>query len=382
MEGASLSTFNAATHIRTGAESTETSTTTVDEQGTMQQETTNQNETASTEQTATTTESNTQVETQTAQENTSEEKFNESVFSFGEQESTAPATENATQQAQAQVFNWKEEIGKIDQTELYNHLGIDPFALQLNAHLKKGGKAADYISMQGINYDEVSDEDLIRQDLKDKHPNLSRTEIDRLYARRYGVNEDTDEGERADRELDLKSAAYQVRVQKKAEQANYKMPEPITVSDEKYEAWKEETRQQETLKQKISTYYNEHPTTKTLNETKRVVISLGDGVEPFNIVLDKPEVLTKMVAESSLYKAPVLTKTGEPDVYRQQLVTLFEANPQKFITDIFNYGKSFASRAKVAEGQNAQRQPVPVSNMPSGETSYGTGRYNQSVNTK
>lgn len=372
---AELSTFNADTHIKTGAEQVqETSATSVNEEGAMQESSTQ-------EATQETNQQEQQAVAQTEQNEETQTPENETSFTF-ETGVQTDQQEAATQQTAVKEYNWKEEIGKIDPNELYAHLGINDFALKMNDHLKKGGKASDFISVNGVNYDEVSDEELVRQDIKEKFPNLSSSEVNRMFNRKYGVSDELDETEIEDKQLDLKSAAYQVRVQKKNEQANYKMPEPIAVKDEKYEAWQNEIRQQETLQTQISNYYNEHPTTKNLNETKRVAINLGDGVEPFNIVVDKPEVLTKMMAESALYKTPMLTKTGEPDVHRHQLVTLFEANPQKFITDIFNYGKSVAGRAKVAEGQNAIKPKTPISTTVSQEPSYGTGKYNHSTHGK
>jgi hypothetical protein len=373
---AELSTFNAGTHIKEGIENTnEPSNTNVTPDGGFQPPI---NEPTPDVPPVVPEPQNTNPEPAPAVE--PEAKENESSFSFDGGQPSTPST--TPTEPTPTVYNWKDEISKVDKSELYQHLGLNDFALKLNDHLLKGGNAADFIAINGIDYETVSDEDLVRQDIKQKFPNLTQAEVNRMYTRKYGIDESLTDDEIGDRNLDLKSAAYQVRVQKKSEQANYKMPEPIAVKDEKYEAWQNEVRQQETLQSQITNYYNEHPTTKHLNETKRVAISLGDGVEPFNIVLDKPEVLTKMMADSALYKTPMLTKTGEPDVARHQLVTLFEANPQKFITDIFNYGKSVAGRSKVAEGQNAQRPAQTVSTTISQSPVYGTGKFNQSVNTK
>lgn len=379
---AELSIFNAATHIKNGVENSQTSDTSVNTDGNLHQA---ENNTVIEENIS---ESNNSVEAssnETSSTNQVQEEVtdNEFEFSLGGNQEAAQA-QTSDQSKEQYTYDWKQEIGKVDKKEVYEFLGLNEFTLKMNDHLLKGGKAQDFISMQGIDFDTVPDEDLVRQDINLKYPNLSQSEKNRLYERKYGVSDELSEEEKEDKIIDLKSAAYQVRLVKKNEQSQYKLPEPIAVQDENYIQWQNQNKQQEQLQNQINNYYNEHPATKSLKESKRVVINLGEGVSPFNIVLrdnDATE-LTNRMAQSALYNAPMLTNTGELDVAKHQLVTIFEANPQAFISQIFNYGKKMGLRGVVKEGQNAQKGTTTVSTTISQEPKYGSGVYNQSVHSK
>lgn len=380
---AELSTYNAGTHLKTGVEETQTSETSVTNEGNLQDGNTAQSQEATTAtNTAETTTTSTQESQSTDTGQAAEIPENEFPFSLGGESATAEQQNNQEQATTA--YDWKQEIGKVDKSELYQHLGLNEFAVKLNDHILNGGKAADFIAMNGIDFDTVPDEDLVLQDMKAKNPNLSGAEVRRKFDRLYGITDDTDEQEKEDKLIDLKSAGYQVRVAKKAEQANYKMPEPIPVQDENYVQWQSQVKQQEELKNKITNYYKEHAATKSLKENKRVVINLGEGVAPFNIVMGDNDInaLTNKMAESAMYQPPMLTNTGELDVAKHQLVSIFEANPNAFINQIFSYGKRMGLRGVVKEGQNAQRGNTTVSTTISQEPKYGTGTYNQTVHSK
>ena len=128
---------------------------------------------------------------------------------------------------------------------------------------------------------------------------------------------------------------------------------------------------------KLKQFYESHDATKALNESKRVAISLGEGIQPFNFSLERPEMITQMWTDGGeLANRLMTTKTGEPDVAKQQLIALFSFNPQKFAQDVFNYGVQTGKRKLVEEGQNAQRpQQKALPAEMNGQVSYSTGKF-------
>jgi hypothetical protein len=280
----------------------------------------------------------------------------------------------------APSFNLDEEIKKVDRKELLKKAGVNDFAIELDEYLAKGGKAADYLNAKAIDYNQVSDEALIKSDLKNQYPTFTPQQIDIMYNRKYGVNELATEEDVEFTALQLKADAHNVRQSKIAEQQKFKIPDtPILQHDEAYEQWKEQQKSQPQLMEQFRSYYDNHEATKTLNESKRVTINLGEGIPPFNFIVDQPKVLTKAMTDGGVIMNKLIaTQSGEPDVAKQQKITLFSFNPDKFIQDIFKYGQSMGVRKElVEEGQNAQRPQAKVTDMTTNTkpTVVGTGTY-------
>lgn len=306
---------------------------------------------------------------------------NEAVFSF-EQEAEEVELEQQQQNqpsaAQTQ-FNWKEEIKKVDRKELLKEAGLTDFAIEMNEYLQKGGKAADYLAAKAVDYNEISDEAMVKEDLKNQFPTFTKDQINLMFSRKYTTIEGADEEDKEFAALQLKADAHKIRQAKIEQQSAFVIPEnPILQKDEAYEQWKQEQQSRPQLMEKLRDYFNSHPDTKSLHESKRVTISLGEGVQPFNFVIEKPEILTQALSDGGVILNKALsTKSGEPDVAKQNLVTLFSLNPQKFIQDIFNYGRSMGVKKElVEEGQNAQRPQAIVAEMPRDEKpTYKTSTY-------
>lgn len=302
----------------------------------------------------------------------SEEKAddNTSAFALDLGEEAKVEGEKEKPKEEQKSFSLDEELKKIDKKELLKKAGLSDFEIELNEHISKGGKAEDYIVAKAIDYSQISDEDLVKQDLRKQYPDFTKDEINRLFNRKYGVTDLMDEEEREDRLLELKADGSLKRKQKIEAQKSFKIPDnPILHTDEAYESWKKNQESQSQLMEQYRNYYNTHEATKALNESKRVAINLGEGVAPFNFTIEQPEVITRALTDGGVIMNKLTTtQSGEPDVEKQQLITLFSFNPKKFVQDIFKYGQSMGVRKElVEEGQNAQRPQAKVTKMDSNE---------------
>lgn len=354
------------------------SNTAVTENGTLQKETTPANGVENTSQ-------NGQQQTQPAATDNGassgqqqQEDITVTSFTLGEGEPETPTqTNEQTSQQSQSTYNWKDEIKKVDKGELYKELGLNDFVVQLNEHIARGGNAADYLSAKAIDYNKVGDESLIKDDLKRQYPNLSPSQIDLMYSRNYTVSEDALDDDKEFYNAKLQADAYKIRQQRIAEQQTFKMPEPVSVKDEMYDEWKQLMQSQEKISKEINDFYSNHEATKALNESKRVTINLGEGVAPFNFSVDKPEMLTKSFVDGGeTWRRLTQTKTGEPDVFKQQRIALFSYNPEQYERAIFNYGKAIGKQSMVAEGQNAKKPQNNVSDQThNSQPTYSVGRF-------
>lgn len=275
------------------------------------------------------------------------------------------------------VFNLDEEIKKIDRKELLKKVGVTDFAIELDEHLAKGGNAIDYLNAKSIDYNQVSDEELVKEDLRKQFKGFSKEDINRLFLKKYpDLNSDIPE-EKDDAELLLRADAYTARQAKITEQQKFQIPQtPILQKNEAYEKWEADQQVLSQSKENVVNFFNNHEATKALNESKRVTINLGEGVEPFNFNINKPEVITQSLTDGGkTFTKLITTETGEPDVKKQQLITMFAFNPQKFMQDIFSYGLQMGERKKVVEGQNARLPNTPVHSITGEKPTYRTGTY-------
>lgn len=301
---------------------------------------------------------------------------NVSSFSLGEPEPANPAPIPTPQQPVA--FNLDDEIKKVDRKEILKKLGVTDFAIEIDEHLSKGGHAVDYLNAKAVDYNKVSDEDLIKDALRKEFVGFSEAEIGRLYARKYPDLDSEVTGDKEDAELQLRADAYKVRQAKIADQQKFKVPEtPILQKNEAYEQWEQNKTLQAQQVEQLNTYYSTHEATQKLNESKRVTISLGEGIAPFNFVIDKPEMITQAFTDGGkTWGRLTTTPQGEPDVAKQQLIALFSYNPQKFIQDIFKYGQGMGVKGLVDEGQNAQKPQAAVADMNTNKVAtYSVGKF-------
>lgn len=291
---------------------------------------------------------------------------------------------DTTQQQPAAIpqptsFNWKDEIKKLPKSDILKELGVDAFAIEIDTHIKGGGQPVDYLQARAIDYNKISDDALLKDNLRKQYPNLQPSQIDLMFERKYAPLSELPE-DKDFAAIQLQADAYNIRQAKIAEQQRFKISEtPIPQTDEAYEQWKQNTQTQSQRIEERNNYYLSHAATKSLNESKRVTLNLGDGVAPFNFQIDKPEMLTKIFTDDgSGWRKLTSTPQGEPDVAKQQMIALFSYNPQKFIQDIFKYGQSHGLKEIVAEGQNAQRPQGKIADMTNTSTKAiptGIGKY-------
>lgn len=302
-------------------------------------------------------------------------------LSLGEEQETPTTTPSVT--SQQPTYNWKDEIKKIDRKELMSELGFDSFALELDQHIKGGGQPLDYLQARAIDYTKIGDDALLKDSLRKEYPNLSPAQIDLMFNRKYNVPEDASDEDREFYTAQLQADAYKVRQTKIAEQQRFKISEtPIPQKDEAYEQWKQNKEQQVQKVEQVNNFYLNHPATKSLHESKRVTLNLGDGVAPFNFNIDKPEMITNFwTDDGSIFRKLTTTPQGEPDMVRQQKISLFSYNPDKYTQEIFNYGLRCGQQKLVEEGQNAQKPQAKVATMTSDGQTVTIGKYGNAPRT-
>jgi hypothetical protein len=262
-------------------------------------------------------------------------------------------------QTQQQQTDWRTALKSVDRKELLNELGITEFAAQLSDYQKKGGKTSDFIAAKGINWNDVADIDLVRAEFDAKYPTLTKEQKAYKFNKMYVANEADDENEAMDKSINLQTAAYESRQRRIAEQQNFKEPEVIQPEQNaEYTNWQQQQTQLNTNREAFKNFLINHEATKSLLQNKRVAIPVDDKGTVYNFTIDKPEAVINALSDGGkIWSELIKNAQGEPDISKQQQIILFASNPQKFIGQIFNYGKMQGIKQKVSENNNV----LPVS---------------------
>lgn len=294
-----------------------------------------------------------QQQTQQAQTAPEPTEDNVAVFDIGK---ISEEKKVATETPATAVVDWKAELKKADPIEVAKTIGISDFAIELDNHIKNGGDVLDYINARAIDYNKVSDEDLIRESIKEKLPDLTEEQLDLYIQKKYNQGYLAEEDEKEFGLIQMKAEAQELRKAKIAQQQSFKIADPSLNE--------EVQKQQQEYQQKIQKYtevIQNHEATKNLLNNKRVTVNLGEGTPAFNFQIGQPEVLMELFSNNEAWVKAISLPTGEPDVAKMQRIALAALNPN-YEKSLVDYGKSLGKKMLIDEGQNAKK---PIGAPPS-----------------
>lgn len=288
-----------------------------------------------------------------------------SIPNYGDEPAEEVSTEG--QSAPVQVTDWREELKKSDPKEILKELGYDEFVADFAEFRKNGGDAYKFLEAKAFDWNNVSHTDLVFDELKLQYPNLTDDKIEKLYQARYKQTEFAADEDKEVGLIQLEADAELVRQKRIQEQQQFRIPEvsrPQEVDNQLQYA--EQERLLAEQQQQVLQFFREHDATKSLLESKRVAIDLGDNGK-FNFNIDKPENLMAVALDGEKWQRAISVNPQEadpakliPDVAKLQKIALVALNPN-YEKDLVNYGKSLGLKAIIEEGQNARR---PVGSAP------------------
>jgi hypothetical protein len=289
-----------------------------------------------------------------------------SMPNFGDEPAEETSTEGQSS-AQVQVTDWREELKKSNPKDILKELGYDEFVADFAEFRKNGGDAYKFLEAKAFDWNNVSHTDLVFDELKLQYPNLTDDKIEKLYQARYKQTEFAADEDKEVGLIQLEADAELVRQKRIHEQQQFRIPEvsrPQEVDNQLQYA--EQERLLAEQQQQVLQFFREHDATKSLIESKRVAIDLGDNGK-FNFNIDKPENLMAVALDGEKWQRAISVNPQEadpakliPDVAKLQKIALVALNPN-YEKDLVNYGKSLGLKAIIEEGQNARR---PVGSAP------------------
>ena len=219
----------------------------------------------------------------------------------------------------------------------------DDFIRQAVEYYEKTGNLTPYLEAKTVDYTAMTDEEIMRRNLKEQYSDLSEKAFDRLFKQqvtdKFKLNSDEwdeDESELG-REL-LRTEANKVRSQYIQQQSQFKAPEPET-----------DDAVNETIARFQESVQN-NELTKSILDQKKISIKVGD--DEFNYELQTPSDLVDMTLDNDKFFTQFADGQGGVDYAKWYKTAAYSQNPEQFERSLINFGKALGRQEVTKDIKN------------------------------
>lgn len=273
--------------------------------------------------------------------------------------------------------NWKEAAKKADRKELLELLEIDEdtlnfskdlksdeFAKKLLTYRKEHGNVDPFVEAATRDWDKVSVEQLVMDDLKKQYSHLPAEKAEKLaksdFTQRFTYKDDANLSETENDELAdltatrLESEGLKIRAAKKEEQV--KFLDSVKPADKTAEVQKQEDERkliEQAEFQKFASMYDADPASIKLNTEKKIVLGKE---KPFNYTVNPASIKEQTLDTNKFYQKFWAEKEGK-EVFNADLwnrVIAYSENPEAFEEALIGHGMSQALKTVDNELENAK----------------------------
>lgn len=224
----------------------------------------------------------------------------------------------------------------------------DDFIKNAVEFYNKTGSLTPYLEATSLNFEEMTDEKIMRHNLKSQNPTLSDRAIERLYLRdiinKYSLDADRfDEDEvELGKEL-LKADADKLRKTLVDEQKNFIQPESKPEDNSEAEA------QQTAFIESVNT----NNVTRDLLENKRILVDYND--QSFSYEIENPEQLKDMALDSTKFFALFQDEKGNIDFDKWYKVASYALDPETYNQSLISHGVGLGQEKVVKDLKNPSK---------------------------
>lgn len=221
----------------------------------------------------------------------------------------------------------------------------DDFIKGVVEFYEKTGDLTPYLQAKTIDFTKLSDEDILRRNLREQYSELSDGAFERLYKQqvveKYKLDPDewSDEDAQLEREL-MRVEASKLRSKYQEWQSGFRAPEP-----EPNDADKMVADQMQRFEEDVK----ENALTKSLLENKMISMKTQDG--EFNYEVE-PNQLLEMTLDNDRFFAQFANEKGELNYDRWYKVAAYSSNPEQFERSLINFGKTLGRQEIAKEIKN------------------------------
>lgn len=226
----------------------------------------------------------------------------------------------------------------------------DDFIKGVVEFYEKTGDITPYLQAKTVDFNSMSDEEIMRRELREQYSELSDKAFEKLFKTeiidKYKLDVDEwgeDEAEYG-REL-LKLHASKTRDKYLDWQRNFQAPEPAQVEDNTAEV----------LKQFEESVRNNEITRQIL-DAKKISIQAGD--EAFQFEVPNAESLVDMTIDNDKFFSQFTNAPGQLDYNKWYKTVAYSQNPELFEKALINFGKTLGRSEVTKELKNPSTAPV------------------------
>lgn len=230
----------------------------------------------------------------------------------------------------------------------------DDFIKEAVEHYNRTGDLSAYVSAKSVNYDEMSDEEVLRKQLALENPALSPKSVERLFkdrvVRAYMLDTDADTLSDDDREeLEYRKELLKIEAQKAREKLKSEQAKLLPPPD-KMETMTQEVEQQLAEWKKM---VDDSPEVKKFVEKKAITL---DGEDDFAYIVEGHESIVEMLKDNNLFFQLFIKKGSDGsetvDFDRFIKVAAYAKDPALFEKAVLTHGKSLGTGRILGEVAN------------------------------
>ena len=233
----------------------------------------------------------------------------------------------------------------------------DDFIKSVVEFYEKTGDITPYLQAKLVDFNQMSDEEIMRRNLKEQYPDVSEKAFDRLFKQQVvdKFKLDADEWGEDDSELGkelLKSEASKVRQKYVDWQKGFTAPERVEDNSQV----QEDAEAEEAMKN-FESSVKQSELTKKLLESKRLTIKDGDS--EFAYEIPEADAIVDMTLDNDKFFAQFASTEGQVDFAKWYKTVAYSQNPEQFEKSLINYGKTLGRQEVTKEIKNPSLGKTP-----------------------
>jgi hypothetical protein len=238
------------------------------------------------------------------------------------------------------------ELGKLRDSANQSQSMKDDFIKGVVDYYNKTGDVTPYLEAKLVNYEKLSNEEILKKSLKEQYPTISDRALQALYqeqvVERFKLDPDRFDDLQVEVGTELLAAeAARLRSQYVERQNQFKAPDPVqgqnpAQPEADVEAW-------------INTIKADPLTQKFMAEKN---VSISYNGEQFNYEVDNPNDVLDMTVDNAKFFNKFVKQDGQVDLQKWFRVVNYALDPETFERSLIAHGKTLGEEDVVSRRKN------------------------------
>ena len=260
---------------------------------------------------------------------------------------------------QEELNRLRESVGESREPEFK-----DDFIKGVVEYYEKTGDLTEYLTATLLDYDEMSSEDILRQELREQYPTLSDAAFNRVFQDQVMSKFNLDENRYSEEDVNigkelLDAEASKIRERFKQDQQQFINTASKKQVDHEAEAQALQAQQEQQFREWEENINNDAATQELLN-SRLITVDNGNG-DQFRYEVKDVSELVESTLDNQRFFEQFMTKDGL-DLNKWYRVLSYAQDPQAFEKSLIAHGRTLGEKRVAKELKNPSK---PVKEQPS-----------------